>query len=314
MQYYSTACEKRSGPHLCFLCLGMLSCLLFWTPLRTLAEVSLHEEKYCYLLLIPVITIGLVYSRRQRIFGDANYSPKLGIPLLLAGLAAYGAVRQAAYLPNGLSVILLAVVFVWIAGFLLCYGIGSLRAAAFPLCFLILMIPIPDDALQAIVVFLQRASAETVNLLFRLAGVPFYRQDFKFLLPGVQIEIAAECSGIRSSLALFIGSLLTGYMLLQSGRRRAILSLATIPVVIIKNAVRIFTISCLGAYVDHAFLYGKLHRNGGLPFSLVAFALLFPLLFLLKRSEARRDGDVLSPVASTLRLRELPTVAEGMKR
>ncbi len=89
--------------------------------------------------------------------------------------------------------------------------------------------------------------------LFKLFGVPVLWQHFKFVLPGVEIEIAKECSGIRSSLALFITSILAGYVFLQSNWRRVLFSLFTVPVVIFKNAVRIVTISCLGVYVDPVF-------------------------------------------------------------
>jgi hypothetical protein len=57
--------------------------------------------------------------------------------------------------------------------------------------------------------------------------------------------------------------------------------------VIFKNAVRIVTISLLSVYVDDRFLYGRLHRYGGLPFSIVGLALLAPMLLILMRTERR---------------------------
>jgi len=126
--------------------------------------------------------------------------------------------------------------------------------------------------------------------LFKLFGVPVLWRHFKFLLPGVEIEIAQECSGIRSSSALFITSILAGYMFLQSNWRRAVFSIFTIPVVIFKNAVRIVTISYLGVYVDPRFLHGKLHQYGGVPFSLVSLAILVPVMLALQKSENRSSG------------------------
>jgi exosortase/archaeosortase family protein len=106
---------------------------------------------------------------------------------------------------------------------------------------------------------------------------------YKFSLPGVSIEVAEECSGIRSSLSLIISSLLAGYVLLQSSWCRFALSTMTVPVVILKNAARIVTIWVLGVYVDPGFLNGRLHRYGGLPFSVFALALLTPLFIALIR-------------------------------
>jgi len=87
-------------------------------------------------------------------------------------------------------------------------------------------------------------------------------------------------------LALFITSLLAGYVFLQSKWRRAFLSVFVIPVAIIKNGIRIVILSLLATYVDRGFLTGSLHhRYGGAVFSPLALAALVPMLWLLQRQE-----------------------------
>jgi exosortase len=266
----------------------VLSLVLFRVPLARLTSLSLQDDRYTYVLLIPIISASLIYLQRKRIFTLPRYRTSVGLPLLAVGialsclvLARFLDLRQ----DDRLSLVMLAIVLVWMAGFALCYGSQSFRVALFPWMFLLLMIPIPTVALDSIVLALQKGSALMTYALFKLLGVPVLWQHFKFLLPGVEIEIAEECSGIRSSLSLFITSILAGYVFLQSDWRKVVFSLFTIPVVIFKNAVRIVTISCLGVYVDPGFLYGRLHRYGGLPFSLVSLAILAPLLIVLQRSE-----------------------------
>ncbi len=236
---------------------------------------------------------SLVYLQRTKVFAVLRYCPSKAL-LLLAPAVALLCLAQTKFStlnPNDhLSLAMLAIVLVLMAGFMLCYGTQSFRSALFPLLFLLLMIPIPTLALDKTVLVLQKGSAVITYALFKLLGVPVFWQHFKFLLPGVEIEIAEECSGIRSSLALFITSILAGYVFLQSNWRRALFSILTIPVVILKNAVRIVTISCLGVYVNPAFLHGKLHRYGGLPFSLVSLAILVPLLFVLQRGESSPEN------------------------
>ena len=148
------------------------------------------------------------------------------------------------------------------------------------------MIPIPTVVFDKIVFALQKGSSEMTYVLFKLFGVPVFRQGFKFSLPGVEIEIAKECSGIRSSLALFITGILAAHVFLRSGWRMIVLSLAMIPLAIFKNAVRIVTLSWLGVYVDRSFLYGRLHQQGGILFALIALAIFVPLLFVLQKSES----------------------------
>jgi exosortase len=184
-------------------------------------------------------------------------------------------------------VMVFGMVLVWIAGFVLCYGMRSFHAALFPLFFLLLMIPIPTLVLDNTVLALQKGSSQVTYALFKLLGVPVFWQGFRFSLPGVEIEIAKECSGIRSSLALFITGILAAHVFLRSGWRMIVLSLSTIPLAIFKNAVRIVTLSWLGVYVDRSFLFGRLHHQGGILFALVALAIFVPLLFALQESESR---------------------------
>ena len=101
------------------------------------------------------------------------------------------------------------------------------------------MIPIPTLVLDNIVLALQKGSSQVTYVLFKLLGVPVFMQALsRFSLPGVEIEIAKECSGIRSSLALFITGILASHVFLRSGWRMIVLSLSMIPLAIFKNAVR----------------------------------------------------------------------------
>ena len=101
-------------------------------------------------------------------------------------------------------------------------------------------------------------------------------------MPGVEIEVAEQCSGIHAGLALFIAGLLAQYFLLRGIWKKACFILCIVPIAIFKNAVRIVTISWLGIHVDPDFFQGALHRRGGLPFSLVAMAMMAALIWLLR--------------------------------
>ncbi len=272
-----------------FVLFSMFSLVLFQAPLRSLVALSFRDARYSHALLIPIISVSLVYLQRKRIFTRPQYCCSKPVPLVAVGIGLFYLTQKQLFPLNSndrLSVVVLAIILVWMAVFILCYGAQSFRAALFPWLFLLLMVPIPTVALNNIVLALQKGSAVMTYALFRLLGVPVLWRHFKFLLPGVEIEIAEECSGIRSSLALFITSILAGYVFLRSNWRKALFSLFTIPVVIFKNAVRIVTISCLGVYVNPGFLYGKLHQYGGLPFSLVSLVLLVPFLIALQKGES----------------------------
>ncbi len=90
-------------------------------------------------------------------------------------------------------------------------GGQTLRAIAFPLGFLLLLVPFPVFFRSWVETLLQHSSAAAAFVFFKVIGTPVYHEGLSFLLPGITLEVAPECSGIHSTLALFITSLLAGY-------------------------------------------------------------------------------------------------------
>lgn len=268
----------------CYLALLGVSALFFWRHFSDLAILAVHDDRYSYTIVVPLISAVLIWLRRSIIFPNSYLNPRIGIPVLAAAaLLCFWAGRQTAdlWLP------IASVVVIWTAGFLLFFGSSSLHAAMFPMLLLWLLVPIPDTYMTFIEIGLQRASAEMAYALFRLTGMPVFRQGLTFSLPGVDVQVAEECSGIRSSVSLVIVALIASQLFLKSGWRQLCLTLLAVPIVIFKNAVRITTLSWLGVYVSPGFFFGNLHRYGGLPFSLLTFVLLIPILLALQSSERR---------------------------
>jgi exosortase/archaeosortase family protein len=83
-------------------------------------------------------------------------------------------------------------------------------------------------------------------------------------------------------------------MFLQKNVTRALLVAAVLPIAILKNGVRIVTLSLLARHVDPSFLTGQLHHEGGIVFFLIALLILSPVFVLLQRSERASAGEALS--------------------
>lgn len=267
---------------------SILSFALLHGPIGRLASLAAHDDRYSHIVLIPFLSLYLMWLSRAKILGSPRDGLAPGLALLLAGiglLIAVGTVPSPATQDLRFSATILGFVLVLIGEFILCFGRQAFRAAIFPLFLLFLIVPIPPDVMDRAVLALQKGSADISYILFKLVRTPVFRDGFRFSLPGVDIEVATECSGIRSSLSLFLSSLLVGYLTLEAGWSRAAFTLLTIPVVIFKNALRIVTISWLGVYVDPGFFHGNLHKYGGLPFSLVAILILFFVLVALRKTE-----------------------------
>jgi exosortase len=152
------------------------------------------------------------------------------------------------------------------------------------------MVPLPSAAAESIIAVLQRGSTEAANGLFALTGVPYIREGFIFHLSTISVEVAEQCSGIRSSLALFITSVLAGHLFLKTGWKKVVLVLSIFPITVFKNGLRIVTLTLLGVYVDERILSSALHQRGGIPFFMLALLLWAPVLWLLRRTERRTDS------------------------
>jgi exosortase len=270
------------------------SCLLFLRPLSTFFSYSLSNDNASHLVLIPAISAWLLFLERNRIFRVLGSDRAAGAILLVTAttlsVLAFAAGNRWSVL-NLLTVYILALILVWIAGFAFFFGRASLKAAQFGLVFLLFTIPIPDFLLDKLIYFLQKGTTEIAAVLFDWSGVPILRDGFVFHLAHVSIEVARECSGIRSSLALLILAILVAHFYLDTFWKQAFLVLLGLFVMVLKNGVRIVTLTLLATYVDPGFLYGKLHRQGGVVFFLFGLLLMWPILWLLQRSEPKRTSS-----------------------
>jgi exosortase len=275
-----------------FLLLIALAFLMAYPAIKGLYDSSSQREYYSHILLIPPVCAFLLWQKRKVVFADRHYSPGVGIPLILAGALFYVVGRgigPALTQNDSTSITALSAVVFLNGGFLLSYGIRAYRAALFPLLFLLFIVPIPVTLMDAFITFLQVGSTEFTNLLFMATGVPFLREGFVFHLPGMSVEVAKQCSGIRSSLALLITSVLAADMFLKTGWKKILLVLIIIPVTMFKNGIRILILTLLGTYVDSRWITeSSLHRDGGIIFFILALLLMAPILYWLRKSDGNK--------------------------
>ncbi len=272
---------------------------LAWVPAVRFFRFAYNTGDESYILLVPLISAWMIYRDREKVFADARAGMNGAAgACLVAGAAAV----VLAYLTRG-DLQLVATAFglgvLWSGGFLVLFGVKAGRAALFPLLMLLWMLPIPSHILDPLEVALQKASAETVDVMFQALNVSFYREGMVFTLPSVAIEVAKECSGIRSTLTLLLLMMIVVREALRSTWRRLLVLFLTLPVVVLKNGVRIVTLTLGAMYVDPSFLTGDLHHRGGIVFFLVGLAILLPIVGVLRRGEMKASPAGAVRVAST---------------
>jgi len=288
-----------SSPKIFWLSLAALT-IAFIGPFTSLVRFALHNELYSYVLLVPAVSLYLAWQRR----GTAPTNGKS-----MSGLAwvplAIGAALFIWYVSARLSNVIWATQdslaltistgLFWGAAFCIRYmDTSKLLALAFPLGFLVFMVPLPVIAETNLETFLQHGSALAAQFFFTLAGTTVFVDQLTFQLPGITLMIAPECSGIHSSLVLLITSLLAGYLFLRSPGKRAVLALAVIPLALLRNGLRVFVIGELCVRIGPEMIDSYIHHHGGPIFfvlSLIPFSLL---LVILVKSESKTSARVVS--------------------
>jgi exosortase len=263
-------------------------CLLFFVPLVRLFNYALSNDNASHAILIPAICVWILFLERSRIFVSVDSDVRFAMASLASGTivgVVFLVCASRLSEVNQLSLFTLALILLWIAGFAFFFGRIPLQRARFALTFLLFTIPIPDFLLEQTIYLLQKGTTEITAVLFDWTGVPVLRDGFVFHLSRVSIEVARECSGIRSSLALIILAILAAHFCLRTFWRQLIFVLAGLFVMILKNAIRIVTLTLLAIYVDPGFLFGRLHHEGGIVFFLIGLTFMAPLLWWLERSE-----------------------------
>ena len=262
--------------------------LAFIQPLTRLVQHALQSELHSYIPLVPFVAGYLLYIQRRT--RASTYATSIGGTILLGGVAAAALVawimwRGSLSINDGLAVLALAYVSLVAGGGYLFLGAKWMASAAFPIGFLIFMVPLPDAVVHEMETALVLASADVSAVLFRVTGTPLVRDGQQFMLPGIVLKVAQECSGIHSTWVLFITSLVASHLFLKRPWRRILLVAFVIPLAIARNAFRILVIGLLCVYIGPHMIDSIIHRHGGPVFFALSLAPLFLLLWWLRRQE-----------------------------
>jgi exosortase C (VPDSG-CTERM-specific) len=279
----------RTWGGVCFV-IAMLA--IFAQPLWQLMSYAARSELYSYILLIPFVSAYLLYLRRDQLPKKSVADLPFGVVLLACSLGIFLFARlhfAGPVLANNSYFVLLALSFFCClaAGGFFFLGRNWMQAAAFPLAYLIFIVPMPDAMADALETASKYASAEVANVLFHLSGTPFLRAGLFFQLPTIQIEVAQECSGIHSSWVLLLTSILASNLFLKTPWRRFVLVAFVIPLAILRNGFRILVIGLLCVNVGPQMIHSVIHRRGGPVFFVLSLIPLLLALWWLRRSEIR---------------------------
>lgn len=255
----------------------------FAPALAALARVWGSVDYLSHGFLVPVVALWAFYRERPRrarlpVAPDRGGLVLLGLAVAtyLVGIAAGGVTLQ--------GVALVAAV----AGLVL-YSRGKrwLRALAFPVGFLIFMVPPPASWVTPAIVRLQLLVSRASTALFDVFSLPVTRDGNVLNLPGGEtLYVAEACSGVTSIITLTPLGVLLAHFTLKRWGYRLLLVAAVIPLAMAGNLARVVVtvLASLQMGTQRA-TSSALHEASGLLTYVVACALMLAVGALLRRLE-----------------------------
>lgn len=285
-------------------CVGLLA-LIFQSNLRHLVHVWSTDENYSHGFLVPLISLYFANEVARRGPVPIRSGVFLGLALIL--LAIVG--RLAATLvPIGMVADLSLLVGLW-GIFTLLLGQNALRRYAFPLVFLVFMIPLPTALYSMVATPLQLLVSHVASAVLNSIGIPVLREGNTMTLPGdVRLFVAEACSGMRQLTGFLALTTAVAFLTQRPWWYRAIVVASSIPIALVANLARV-TLTGWIMYHDPRYAVGTFHTVEGLLMMGVGLALLagecrcLNLLLGPARAESHSSED--APVPGTV-LKVLP--------
>lgn len=246
---------------------------MYWSTLTRLLSQWTHDQNFSHGFFVPLFSAFVIWQDRDRL---ARIDPRpawFGLAVLAAGLCLLiiGQMGAELFLARFSLLLLLAGVVI------LFYGWNLFRAVMFPWAFLLLMIPIPAIVLNQITFPLQLLASRVAAAILPLLGVPIFREGNVISLPRMTLEVAEACSGIRSLMSLVTLAIIYGYLLEKRLWVRWVLALASVPIAVAANSVRIIGTGLLVQYWDPNKAEGFFHASWGWIIFVIALAMLYAL-------------------------------------
>lgn len=265
---------------------GLLA-MLYYPILYPMVVQWNDDPDYSHGFLIPFITAYFIWERRQHILACPPQPDRLGVVLIGIGLSILliGLVGAELYMQRVSLLIVLA------GGALLILGRAALKVLAFPIGFLLFMIPLPAIVVNAIAFPLQLFAAKTATYCLDTFGIPVLREGNVIVLASTRLEVAEACSGIRSLQALVALGTVFAYFSQPLLWKRWVLVALSIPIAITANAVRVSGTGVLAHYWGAEAAQGFYHTFEGWLIFLVAFVFLLLAGFALSKLGRDQAGS-----------------------
>lgn len=264
--------------------LGLIGWLYAPILLR-LAQQWWHDPNFSHGFLVPLFSVYVFWQNRARLQSLPRAGSSSGLLIVAVALVVLvvGELGAELFLSRVSLLLLLAGLIVFFLGW------TQFRAVLFPWAFLFLMLPVPAIVFNQITFPLQLLTSKLAAVVLPWFGVPVLREGNIIHLPAMPLEVADACSGIRSLLSLATLSVIYGYLMESRISIRVVLALASIPIAVAANGLRIVGTGLLVQYWDPDRAEGFFHTFSGWLIFVVSLVMLFLLHQLLQIGQNTRE-------------------------
>jgi len=244
---------------------------------RLLAQQWWNDPNYGHAMLVPIFASYILWHERSRWHTVSVRPSDFGLLIMVSavGLMIVGMLGAELFTTRISLIILISGTIVFLEGW------QVLRSIAFPLGYLIFMIPLPALVYYQLTFPLQLWASRLGAYGLVMLGVNTVRQGNLLILPNITLEVVEACSGVRSLLSLLATTVAYGYLTEHSIWKRSLIVVLTIPIVILSNGLRLVATGLLSAVYGSKVETSPTHTALGLmffAFSLIAIILIHILL------------------------------------
>jgi len=255
---------------------AVITGLLLWLYFPTLSHLVAQwwsDPNFSHGFFVPLFSAFVIWQERSRLSLLRPQPSWWGLFFLGFGLCMLMVGQMGADIFLSRLSLLIA-----IAGLIVLFlGWSFFRALLFPWAFLLLMIPIPAIIFNQLTFPLQNLASVVASTTLPWMGVPVLREGNVIILPAMALEVAEACSGIRSLMSLATLAVIYGYLMERKVSVRVLLTLASIPIAVAANSLRIVGTGLLVQYWDPERAQGFFHEFSGWLIFVVSLAMLYLL-------------------------------------
>jgi len=237
------------------------------------------DDNYSHGFLVPFIAGYLAYMRKDDLLAAVVRPCNAGLGIVVAGLVVLflGWLGTEYFTMRSSLVIIMAGSVLYLLG----WDVFTILLA--PLCYLVLMVPIPYIIYDAAAFPLKLLVTKVSVLSMKALGVVVWQEGNILMFPNITLEVADACSGLRSIMSLLALGAAYAFVLHTKTRDRVILILSTLPIAVFTNCLRVIATGILAQYYGSAAAEGFFHEFAGLFVFGAAVVMFVALGAFLKR-------------------------------